>query len=78
MEKLGWNVFLPTATEVVSQLQNYLYNLALREQIREGISQGEAKALLEIFSNTQFISKVSRYIQVIILGKGYIYNTCRL
>jgi hypothetical protein len=78
MEKLSWNVFLPTATEVVSQLQNYMYDLALHGNIREGISQGEAKALLEIFSNPQFISKVSRYIQVIILGKEYIYNTCRL
>jgi hypothetical protein len=68
MEKLSWNVFLPTATEVVTQLQHYMYDLAFHGNIREGISQGEAKALLEIFSNQQFISKVSRYIQVIILG----------
>ena len=78
MEKLNWNAFLPTSTEVLCQLQYYFQDLALREFIKEEISQEEVKLLSEIFKSSHFKSKASRFIQVSVLGKEYIYNTFRL
>jgi hypothetical protein len=78
MEKLGWNALLPTSTEVISQLQYYIHNLALRESNCDEICQEEVKLLSEIFKSSQFKYKASRFIQVSVLGMGYIYNTFRL
>lgn len=74
MEKLGWNALLPTSTEVIIQLQD----LALQKSNDNKISQEEAKLLSEIFKSSQFKYKASKFVQVSVLGKGYIYNTFRL
>lgn len=78
MEKLGWNALLPTSTEVIIQLQYYLQDLALQKSNDNKISQEEAKLLSEIFKSSQFKYKASKFVQVSVLGKGYIYNTFRL
>ena len=74
LEKLDWNPSLPTASEVLLHLQNYIFELALDSQ-QNGDKEFETlKSLSEIFNSPEFVRKADIFVKIALLGETSPYN----
>ena len=74
LEKLGWNPYLPTASETLNHIQKFIFELALDSQQNGDEDFETLKSLSEIFNCPEFMRKADIFVKIALLGEVYPYN----